>query len=59
MRKTEIFQRNYGILNLSDWSRDIPSRKPMVYIGVTDGTPLVCDYYYTYNDNIHIVKKPF
>ena len=26
MRKTEVFLRNFGILNLSGWSRDIQSR---------------------------------
>ena len=41
MTKTEIFPRNFGIFNLSDQSRDIPSRQPNVYIGVTNGKTLL------------------
>ena len=36
MIKKEIFLRNFGILNLSDWSRDILSRQQSEYIGVTN-----------------------
>ena len=41
MRKTEFFLRNLGIFNLLGSSRDILSRQPSVYIGVTSRKPLI------------------